>query len=114
MSLSEPLAPLLAEQIANYRAIALEYAVDIAPAGRVFFVDDNARTPEELSEGGPSTTIRRRLADGSSFRLVNVPYQPHEMEERLQRLGRHITVPPATGPYYWGAGTAGTAAAKPR
>src|SRR5215207_6868602 len=32
----------------------------LAPAGRVFFVDDNARTLEELIEGESSTTIVRQ------------------------------------------------------
>jgi trans-aconitate methyltransferase len=81
-------------------------ADSLAPAGRVFFVDDNARTPEELIEGESSTTIRRRLTDGSRFRLVKVPYQPAELEERLGRLGWRITVTPISGPFYCGAGIA--------
>ena len=87
-------------------------ADSLTPAGRVFFVDDNARTPQELIEGESSTTIRRRLTNGSGFRLVKVPYQPAELEERLGRLGWRITVTPTSGPFYWGAGiadpTAGT------
>jgi trans-aconitate methyltransferase len=81
-------------------------ADSLAPAGRVFFVDDNARTPQELIEGESSTTIRRRLTDGSAFRLVKVPYQPAELEEWLGRLGWRITVTPTTGSFYWGAGIA--------
>jgi SAM-dependent methyltransferase len=81
-------------------------ADSLAPAGRVFFVDDNARTREELIEGESSTTIRRHLTDGSDFRLVKVPYQPAELEERLGRLGWRIRVTPTAGPFYWGAGSA--------
>jgi trans-aconitate methyltransferase len=81
-------------------------ADSLAPAGRVFFVDDNARTPQELIEGKSSTTIRRRLTDGSSFHLVKVAYQPAALEERLGRLGWRITVTPTAGPFYWGAGIA--------
>jgi demethylmenaquinone methyltransferase/2-methoxy-6-polyprenyl-1,4-benzoquinol methylase len=81
-------------------------ADSLAPAGRVFFVDDNARTPEELIEGESSTTIRRRLTDGRGFHLVKVPYQPAELEERLGRLGWCITVTPTSGPFFWGAGSA--------
>jgi trans-aconitate methyltransferase len=80
-------------------------ADSLAPAGRVFFVDDNARTPQEMIEAESSTTIRRRLPDGSGFRLVKVPYQPAELEERLGCLGWRITVTPTAGPFYWGAGT---------
>jgi demethylmenaquinone methyltransferase/2-methoxy-6-polyprenyl-1,4-benzoquinol methylase len=78
----------------------------LTPAGRVFFVDDSARTPQELIKGQASTTIRRRCADGSGFRLVKVPYQPAELEERLGRLGWRITVTPTSGPFYWGTGIA--------
>jgi 2-polyprenyl-3-methyl-5-hydroxy-6-metoxy-1,4-benzoquinol methylase len=81
-------------------------ADSLAPAGRVFFVDDNARTREELIEGELSTTIHRRLTDGSGFRLVKVPYQPADLEERLGRLGWRIRVTPTSGPFYWGAGSA--------
>jgi demethylmenaquinone methyltransferase/2-methoxy-6-polyprenyl-1,4-benzoquinol methylase len=76
------------------------------PAGRVFFVDDNARTPEELIEGDSSSTIRRHLTDGTGFRLVKVPYQPAALEERLARLGWRIRVKPLFGPFFWGAGSA--------
>ena len=81
-------------------------ADSLAPAGRVFFVDDNARTPHELIEGESSTTIVRRLNDGTGFRLVKVPYTPAGLEERLGRLGWRITVTPACGPFFWGAGSA--------
>jgi 2-polyprenyl-3-methyl-5-hydroxy-6-metoxy-1,4-benzoquinol methylase len=85
-------------------------ADSLAPVGRVFFVDDNARTREELIEGELSTTIHRRLTDGSGFRLVKVPYQPAELEERLGRLGWRIRVTPTSGPFYWGAGSADSTA----
>jgi demethylmenaquinone methyltransferase/2-methoxy-6-polyprenyl-1,4-benzoquinol methylase len=81
-------------------------AGSLAPAGRVFFVDDNARTPEELIEGDSSTTIRRYLTDGAGCRLVKVPYQPAALEERLARLGWRIRVKPLFGPFFWGAGSA--------
>ena len=77
----------------------------LEPAGRVFFVDDNARTPDELIEGKSSSTIRRRVDDGTDYRLVKVPYRPVDLEERLGRLGWRIKVTPASGPFFWGAGT---------
>jgi len=59
----------------------------LAPAGRVFFVDDAYRTPDEFVEGAASSTIRRRLRDGSAHRAVKVPHTPQELEGRLMRLG---------------------------
>jgi trans-aconitate methyltransferase len=81
-------------------------ADSLAPAGRVFFVDDNARTPQELIEGESSTTIVRQLNDGTGFRLVKVPYKPADLEARLGRLGWRIAVTPTAGPFFWGAGSA--------
>lgn len=54
--------------------------------GRVFFVDDAYRTPEELVDGASSSTIRRRLDDGTAYRVVKVPYRPRDLEDRLGRL----------------------------
>ena len=72
--------------------------------GRVFFADDAYRTPDELIEGPSSSTIRRRLDDGTSYRIVKVPHRPPDLEQRLRGLGWHITVTATSGPVYWGAG----------
>ncbi len=72
--------------------------------GRVFFADDGYRTPDELVEGPSSSTIRRRLDDGTSYRLVKVPHRPPDLERRLSRLGWRITVSGTSGPFYWGTG----------
>lgn len=77
----------------------------LAPGGRVLFVDDGYRTPEELIEGEESSTIRRRLNDGSAFRAVKVPYEPEDLERRLARLGWRFEVTQTAGPFFWGAGT---------
>lgn len=77
----------------------------LEPAGRVFFVDDAYRTPEELIEGESSSTVLRRLNDGTAHRAVKVPHQPADLEERLRRLGWCVTVKSTSGPFYWGAGT---------
>jgi hypothetical protein len=53
----------------------------LEPHGRVFFVDD-----------------------GTAYRLVKVPHQPRDLEERLGRLGWQVTVTPTSGPVFWGAG----------
>jgi SAM-dependent methyltransferase len=75
--------------------------------GRVFFADDAYRTPDELVEGPSSSTISRRLDDGASYRLVKVPHQPSDLEQRLRRIGWDIRVTATAGPFYWGAGTRG-------
>ena len=77
----------------------------LAPGGRVFFVDDGYRTPDELIEGESSSTIRRRLNDGSPYRAVKVPHEPVELERRLARLGWRIAVTRTSGPFFWGAGS---------
>jgi SAM-dependent methyltransferase len=79
-------------------------AASLAEDGRVFFADDAYRTPDELVHGPSSSTIRRRLANGTSYELVKVPYQPADLEERLRRTGWDITVTATSGPFYWGAG----------
>jgi len=73
--------------------------------GRVFFADDGYRTPDELVAGPSSSTIRRSLDDGTSYRLVKVPHTPPDLEKRLRQIGWNITVHATSGPCYWGAGT---------
>lgn len=77
----------------------------LKPAGRVLFVDDAFRVPEELIEGEQSAVIRRRLVDGTPFRAVKVAHTPQALQSRLAELGWDIEVSSATGPFYWGAGT---------
>jgi trans-aconitate methyltransferase len=72
--------------------------------GRVFFIDDAYRSPDELIYGESSSTIRRRLNDGTAYRAVKVPHEPKQLEKRLARLGWRITVTPTSGPFFWGAG----------
>ena len=76
----------------------------LEPDGRVFFADDGYRTPDELIEGESSSTILRRLTDGTPHRAVKVPHDPRELEDRLARLGWRIAVTKTSGPFYWGAG----------
>jgi demethylmenaquinone methyltransferase/2-methoxy-6-polyprenyl-1,4-benzoquinol methylase len=76
----------------------------LRPGGRVFFVDDGYRTVEELIEGEDSPVVRRRLTDGTAYRIVKVPYRPEELEQQLGRMGWRIKVHPTSGPFYWGAG----------
>ena len=77
----------------------------LEPAGRVFFCDDAYRTPDELIEGETSSTIQRRLNDGTAFRAVKVPHRADELEARLARLGWRIRVTQTAGAFSWGAGS---------
>jgi SAM-dependent methyltransferase len=76
----------------------------LTPGGRVFFIDDAYRTPEELIEGEASSTIRRRLNDGTAYRAVKVPHTVADLEERLARLGWDFEVTQTSGRFYWGGG----------
>jgi demethylmenaquinone methyltransferase/2-methoxy-6-polyprenyl-1,4-benzoquinol methylase len=77
----------------------------LGPGGRVFFVDDAHRTPDELIEGAASSTIQRRALDGTAYRAVKVPHQLAELEARLRRLGWDVAVKQTSGLFYWGAGS---------
>lgn len=80
-------------------------AACLEPDGRVFFVDDGYRTADELIEGERSSTIQRRLADGTAYRIVKVPHRPADLERQLERIGWSIRVHAATsGPFFWGTG----------
>jgi SAM-dependent methyltransferase len=92
-----------AERFASFWSLVAD---SLRPQGRVFFADDAYRTPAELVEGPASSTIRREVPDGTAYRLVKVPHQPEDLEERLRQLGWDIKVTAAAGPFYWGAGNA--------
>ena len=74
--------------------------------GRVAFADDAFRTPDELIEGVRSSTIRRRLNDGTEFRAVKVPHTPEGLQQRIARLGWRIEVKRLVDPFFWGEGSA--------
>lgn len=76
----------------------------LRPEGRVFFVDDNHRTDQELIEGPSSAIVERQLNDGTTFRAIKVPHSADSLELRLRSLGWDIAVDEA-GPFYWGSGT---------
>lgn len=76
----------------------------LVTGGRVFFVDDAYRTPDELVEGAASSTIERKLRDGTAYRAVKVPHTTHELATRLTDLGWDIDVHTTAGPFYWGSG----------
>jgi ubiquinone/menaquinone biosynthesis C-methylase UbiE len=77
----------------------------LKPMGRVFFVDDAYRTPDELIEGESSSTIQRRTTHGIVYRAVKIRYRPADLEEQLASLGWQFNVTQTSGPFYWGAGS---------
>jgi demethylmenaquinone methyltransferase/2-methoxy-6-polyprenyl-1,4-benzoquinol methylase len=89
------------ERFGSFWSLAAEC---LAPGGRVFFADDADRTPDELIEGESSSTIRRRLDDGTAFRLVKVPHTPVHLQRRLTELGWRVEVHQTSGPFFWGSG----------
>jgi demethylmenaquinone methyltransferase/2-methoxy-6-polyprenyl-1,4-benzoquinol methylase len=91
-----------AERFASFWSLVADC---IKPDGRVFFVDDGYRTADELIEGERSSTIQRRLTDGTAHRIVKVPHRPAELERQLQRIGWHIKIHSTSGPFFWGAGS---------
>ncbi len=76
----------------------------LKPGGRVFFFDDNYRPEAELVEGVRSPIVQRKLNDGTPFRVVKIPYEPAELEERLRELQWNVRVSGTSGPFYWGTG----------
>jgi ubiquinone/menaquinone biosynthesis C-methylase UbiE len=77
----------------------------LKPDGRVLFIDDAYRVPEELVEGEDSEVIRRRLTDGTTFRAVKVPHTPEGLEQRINQLGWRVEVTPLPGPFFLGVGS---------
>jgi 2-polyprenyl-3-methyl-5-hydroxy-6-metoxy-1,4-benzoquinol methylase len=76
----------------------------LTPEGRVMFIDDGHRTPEELIAGPDSFTIERRLRDGRRFRAVKVALEPASLERSLRELGWEIKIQPLAGPFFLGLG----------
>jgi demethylmenaquinone methyltransferase/2-methoxy-6-polyprenyl-1,4-benzoquinol methylase len=74
----------------------------LAAGGRVLFVDDAYRTPDELIEGEASPVVRRTLEDGTAFRAVKVPHTPEELQARIAGLGWDVRVRATAGPFYVG------------
>ena len=77
----------------------------LAEDGRVFLVDDGYRTADELINGPDSSMIRRRLNDGSEYRIVKIAHHLPHLADELGRLGWAITPTQASGPIFWASGT---------
>ena len=74
----------------------------LAPAGRVFFVDEAAHGLwEEDWVDRDAGIVHRTLSDGRTHRAVKVLWKADELGERLQGLGWNASVH-AEGPFYRG------------
>lgn len=99
--------PLLAEQVAYYRAVAPEYESLNVPGGGGGEV---AAALEAFAPAGEVLelacgTVERRIGAGAAYRIVKVPYRPAELERRLDELGWRLPVTQTSGTFYWGAGS---------
>lgn len=77
----------------------------LAPGGRVFFIDEARHGLwEEDWVDESAGIVRRTLRDGSVHRAVKVLWRPSRLEKRLRDLGWNASVHPE-GPFYWGSAT---------
>jgi demethylmenaquinone methyltransferase/2-methoxy-6-polyprenyl-1,4-benzoquinol methylase len=89
------------ERFANFWHLVGEC---LKPNGRVAFVDDAYRTPDELIDGEQSEVIRRTLNNGTTFKAVKVPHTPARLEQRLRGIGWDVSVQYLVEPFFWGSG----------
>ena len=89
---------------ANFESFWSLVAEALQPGGTVFFFDDHFRPESELIEGEKSAVVQRRLNDGTSFKVIKIPWQPKDLELRLRELQWKISVTGTSGPFYWGTG----------
>jgi SAM-dependent methyltransferase len=74
----------------------------LAPGGRVFFVDEGRHFQwREDWVDEDAGIVRRPLSDGSVHRAVKVLWRPDDLARRLGELGWHASVQ-ASGAFYWG------------
>ena len=60
----------------------------LAEDGRVLFIDEHVDEREkEAYVAGRAEIVERRLADGSTFRVIKNFVEPEELELRLRRMG---------------------------
>jgi SAM-dependent methyltransferase len=80
----------------------------LKPTGRVFFEDEFENAFNDELVAHPSIPlVRRTTADGSTFRVVKIFWNPRELEEKLRTLGWDINIH-TTGPFFWGEGSYGS------
>lgn len=79
-------------------------AAALAPGGRAIFIDTGAaeEAAEEVLEGQPAPAVRRRLDDGSEYRIVKVFHDAERLTGDLAALGWSVRVLPAGGNFIVG------------
>jgi SAM-dependent methyltransferase len=72
----------------------------LAPGGQACFLDisPSARERETVLSGQPVPTVRRRLRDGTEFRVVKVFYDPTELARRLAAIGWSASIREMSNP----------------
>ena len=78
------------------------------PEGRVFFIDSryeptSTAVDHPLNEPG-EVTVKRRLEDGSEWRVVKLFYEPIELTDRLADLGWRVHVRGTPHHFIYGSG----------
>lgn len=80
----------------------------LKPEGRVCFIDEDDRgaaMKEDASEIDGVPVAKRTLADGRSFDIVKVFWNPTELEQRLRASGWLIDVRPIGDDFLFGTGS---------
>jgi len=82
----------------------------LEPGGRVFFVDsapsERASAVDHKLQASGEQTMRRRLANGSEYRIVKHWFRPVQLQERIAAIGWHVEV--ASTPEFFVYGRANT------
>ena len=75
----------------------------LAGDGRVLFIDEHAdERGKEAYVAGQDEVVERRLADGSTFRVIKNFVEPEELELRLRRLGWDCVIRRASSRWVYG------------
>ena len=74
--------------VAAARARIARLVAELRPAGRVLFIDEHVdERGKEAYVPDRDEVVERRLADGSTFRVIKNFVDPRELELRLGELG---------------------------
>ena len=88
------------ERFASFWALIADALV---PGGRVVFVDDAVRAPEELVYGADSSVIMRHREGADGFRVVKMAHTSAGLAGRLSERGWSFAMHDH-GPFFWGLG----------
>lgn len=79
-------------------------AESLAPAGRVFFIDDRPAlaVQERVAPGQPEYVVERELLDGRTYWAVKVFREPEWIRQRLSALGWEAEVETVGPSFFYG------------